>query len=73
MIDYSQKGQLSMTKVQLKDSIHDFIWNAKYVGKVIMFQAALALMILGVFYCLNFKVQVVPLVQTISPVVEEVK
>ena len=59
-----------MTKVQMKDALHDFIWNAKYVAKVVMFQIALGLMILGVFYVMNFKVQIVPLVQTISPIVE---
>lgn len=63
-----------MTKLEkAKDSFKNFVWWTSIVGKVVMFQVALALMILGVFYCLNFKVQVVPLVQTISPVVEEVK
>ena len=59
-----------MTKLQLKDSIHDFIWNAKYVGKILMFQVALALMICGVLYVLNFKVSIEPLVTVISPVAE---
>jgi hypothetical protein len=59
-----------MTKLQIQDSIHDFIWNAKYVLKVLMFQVALALMICGVLYVLNFKITVSPLVTTISPVPE---
>lgn len=62
-----------MTKLQIKDSIHDFIWNAKYVLKIVMFQVALALMICGVLYVLNFRVSIEPLTTVISPVVEEVK
>lgn len=59
-----------MTKLQIKDSIHDFIWNAKYVLKVLMFQVALVLMICGVLYVLNFRVSVEPVVTVISPVAE---
>lgn len=60
-----------MTKLEkAKDSVKNFVWWTSIVGKVVMFQVALALMILGVFYCLNFKVQIVPLVQVVSPIVE---
>lgn len=62
---------MTQKMLAVKDSIHDFIWNAKYVAKVLMFQAALILMILGVFYVMNFHVEVVKNVQVISPIVTE--
>lgn len=39
-----------MTKLQIKYSVHNFIWNAKYVGKILMFQVALVLMTAGVIF-----------------------
>lgn len=63
-----------MTKLeQTKDAFHNFIWNAKLVLKVVMYQIALALMILGVLYVTNFKVSIVKNVQVISPIVEGAK
>ena len=59
-----------MTKLQVKDSIHNFVWWTGIVAKVIMFQVAVALMVLGICYLANFRLQLVPLVQTISPVAE---
>lgn len=59
-----------MTKQKVTDAFLDFKYHFIYVSKVLMFQAALILMILGVFYICNFKVQVVPLVQVVSPIVE---
>lgn len=60
-----------MSKTQIKDALHDFIWNAKYVGKVVMFQVALVLMILGVLYIGNFRLELKPVVTVISPIVTE--
>jgi hypothetical protein len=63
-----------MTKVQqVKDSVHNFLWWTGIVAKVLMFQAAVVLMVLGIFYISNFKVTISPIVQTVSPIVEEVK
>lgn len=64
-----------MTKTQLvKDNVKNFLWWTGIVAKVVMFQVALALMICGVLYVLNFKVSIEPLVTVISPVAEvEVK
>lgn len=60
-----------MTKVQqLKDSVHNFIWWTHIVGKILMFQVALALMVMGVLYALNFTVTISPMVKVISPIVE---
>lgn len=60
-----------MTKIQqLKDSVHNFAWWVGIVAKVVMFQIALALMVMGVFYVLNFTVTISPMVKVISPIVE---
>ena len=54
----------------VKDSVQNFLWWTGIVAKVLMFQVALALMVMGVLYILNFRVEIKPLVQTISPIVE---
>lgn len=60
-----------MTKVQkVKDSLKDFAWWLGIVAKVVMFQVALALMVMGVLYVLNFTVTISPVVKVISPIVE---
>lgn len=60
-----------MTKIEkVKDSVHNFIWWTGIVAKVVMFQVALALMVMGVLYALNFTVTISPMVKTISPIVE---
>lgn len=63
-----------MTKTQLvKDNVKNFLWWTGIVAKVVMFQVALALMIMGVLYVLNFTVTISPVVKVISPIVEEAK
>ncbi|TVL99541.1 MAG: hypothetical protein CV087_17430 [Candidatus Brocadia sp. WS118] len=58
-----------MTKVQkIKDDIHNFLWWAGIVGKVVMFQVGVALMVMGVLYITNFKITIEPLVKVISPI-----
>lgn len=48
-----------------------YFWgHVVYVSKVLMFQAALVLMIMGVLYALNFRVEIKPVVTVISPIVE---
>lgn len=60
-----------MTKIEkAKDSIKEFAWWTGIVAKVVMFQVALALMIMGVLYVLNFTVTISPVVKVISPIVE---
>ena len=60
-------------KVDAKDAVHNLFWNAKYVGKVLVFQAALVLMILGVFYISNWSIKITPNVTIVSPIVEGAK
>lgn len=63
-----------MTKTQqVKDNVKNFLWWTGIVAKVVMFQVALALMIMGVLYVLNFTVTISPVVKVISPIVEEAK
>ena len=62
-----------MTKQIIKDAWLDFIYHFVYISKVVLFQVALVLMILGVFYIGNFKVSITPNVTIISPIVEEIK
>ena len=60
-----------MTKIEkAKDSIKEVAWWTGIVLKVVMFQVALALMIMGVLYLLNFTVTISPVVKVISPIVE---
>lgn len=60
-----------MTKIEkVKDTVKNFIWWTGIVAKVVMFQVALALMVMGVLYALNFTVTISPMVKTISPIVE---
>lgn len=61
-----------MTKIEkAKDSVKNFVWWTSIVGKVVMFQVALALMIMGVLYALNFRVEIKPVITVISPIVTE--
>lgn len=61
-----------MTKLEkAKDSVKNFVWWTSIVGKVVMFQVALALMIMGVLYALNFRVEIKPVITVISPIVTE--
>lgn len=58
-----------MTKVQkVKDSVQNFLWWAGIVGKVLMFQVAVILIVLGIFYIANFKVTIEPIVKVVSPI-----
>lgn len=61
-----------MTKLEkAKDSIKNFAWWTSIVGKVVMFQVALALMIMGVLYIGNFRLEIKPVTTVISPIVTE--
>jgi hypothetical protein len=60
-----------MTKQALKDKVQDTFWMTKIVAKVLFYEVVLALVVMGVLYMTNFRINIVPLVTTISPLSQE--
>lgn len=60
-------------KQETKDKIQDTFWMTKIIVKVLFYEVVLALVVMGVLYVTNFRFEIKPVVQTISPVVMEVK
>ena len=58
--------------LNVQDNIHEFVWNVWRVIKVILYEVLIALVVMGILYCLNFKVTIIKNVQVISPI-QEVK
>lgn len=54
----------------IKDKVQDTIWMTKIVAKVIFYQIVIVLVAMGILYATNFRVEVKPNVQVISPIVE---
>lgn len=56
---------------QAKENMKTFIFWASVTSKVVMFQVATALMVLGILYLMNFRISIQPIITTVSPIVEE--
>lgn len=68
----NRKDKPSMKKIEkVKDSFHNFIWWTGIVGKVVMFQVSVVLMVLGILYITNFRISIQPIIHTVSPIIEE--
>lgn len=55
---------------EVKDKVADTIWHLKLIAKVIFYQIVILLVAMGILYATNFRVEIKPNVQVISPVVE---